>query len=519
VIFWIIVFGGFEIQIGDLTLKAHRPRIPSLLLVFFYVLKLFLQGGKSKIKEFQQKIEALLQSDYAIWYILGIFALLYSWSKISQYLSFHIHAVDFSVFDYAISNTLHGRFMYAPFLNTNLFSIHFAPILLLIVPLYLLHDGPFILLILQALIVVLGALPFYKLCRELFPEPFVAPLLTIAYLNYPFLIKGLEYDFHWEMAIPWFIFTAFCYLVKLDTPKYFLFVILALMTKEDVAIYTFALGAYLCVFQRRWKVGIPTMVLSAVWFVAAIQVISALSGGQLVYLGRWHRYGSTPFEIAAYALLHPLELFKEIVRPGLLAKLLLPLIFLPLLKPSLLLLAIPPYIVNATSSYEVQSKLYVYYAAPIIPFLFIAMVYGLKNLTTWFATKREALLWTVCLLLVVLNFGQFKSFAITPHHRIGYEVLKQIPREASVAAQVDLVPHLPKRQRIYMLDQTSRNLDVEYVVFDKKGNKWPMSVSEYEELFSSFSNNKKYRLIFEKDGYALFRRVQGDKPLSPSEGR
>jgi hypothetical protein len=70
-----------------------------------------------------------------------------------------------------------------------------------------------------------------------------------------------------------------------------------------------------------------------------------------------------------------------------------------------------------------------------------------------------------------------------------------------------------------MLDQTSRNLDVEYVVFDKKGNKWPMSVSEYEELFSSFSNNKKYRLIFEKDGYALFRRVQGDKPLSPSEGR
>lgn len=510
VIFWIIVVGGFEIRIGDLTLRAHRIQCSALLAVSFYALRLFVQGGKSGVKEFQQKIEGFLQSDYTIWYILGIFFLLYSWTKISQYLSFGIHAVDFSEFDYAISNTLHGRFMYTPFLNTNYFSIHFAPILLLIVPLYLFHDGPFILLILQAMIIVLGALPFYKLCRELFPESFVAPLLTVAYLNYPFLIKGLEYDFHSEMAIPWFIIGAFYYLVKLDLPKYFLFIILALMTKEDVAIYTFVLGAYVCVFQRKWDVGISTMVLSAAWFVAAIQVISALlGGGQLVYQGRWSIYGATLSEMMAYVFLHPLELFKTIVRPDLLANLLLPLFFLPLLKPSLFLLAIPPYIINVTSNFDVQSKLGLYYAAPLIPFFFITMVYGLQNLSTRFAAKRETLLWTVCLLLVVLNFGRFRSFEITPHHLIGYEALKQIPQEASVAAQVDIVPHLPKRQRISMLDKTSRDLEVMYVVFDKKGNTWPMSGSEYEGLFSSFSENKKYRLIFEKDGYAIFRSVQG----------
>lgn len=505
---WAFAFGGFTLRVSGLEIDVNGFQRLILLIAVLFIIKLLISGGKERLFQAGEQISTIFESEKKTAIIIAGFAIVFVWVKISQYLSFNIHALDFSDFDYAISNTLKGDFMATPFWEQNYFGVHFVPILLFIVPFYALHDGPYVLLIMQAAIVAIGAYPFYKLCRHYFKEPFVAGLLMIAYLNYSYLIRGLIYDFHWEMIIPALFFFIFYYFEKKDYLKYFIFLFLALMAKEDVPLYTFFIGLYLLAVRKEWKPGIATMVLSAVWFVVAISIIKHINHGDLGYAGRWQAYGSNFVEIGFYFVSHPAELMRILFRPDIWLKLLHPLAFLPLLSPAVFLLALPSYFINVSSSLGGQASLSYYYSAPIIPFLFIAAALGIKRLYAW-SNGSNKVLWaaSMLLLLLSLNNSNLKTQKITDHHIIGYDAVSVVPEAASVIAQVDIMPHLPKRKEIRMLNFDSPRTDAEYILFDKTGNLWPLKPAEYEEVFRFYANSPEHSVLFEKDGYYIFRKA------------
>ena len=75
-------------------------------------------------------------------------------------------------------------------------------------------------------------------------------------------------------------------------------------------------------------------------------------------------------------------------------------------------------------------------------------------------------------------------------------------------AQVDLLPHLPKREKSWLLGWRVEAAEPEYVVLDRKGNKWPLRDDEYADLFARLMSRSDYVLVAAEDEYYVFRRIR-----------
>src|SRR5262249_44243717 len=129
---------------------------------------------------------------------------------------------------------------------------HFSPLLLTLLPLYLLDEGPRGLLIVQAAIVVASGVPLFLAARALLGGRATALGITIAYFGNPFLVRGLLYDFHIEMWVPAFFLTGLWLVEVQHKPGWGTAVLAAAMLiKEDVPIYVAALAIYFAVSGQR----------------------------------------------------------------------------------------------------------------------------------------------------------------------------------------------------------------------------------------------------------------------------
>lgn len=63
------------------------------------------------------------------------------------------------------------------------FAIHFTPFLFLLVPFYLLFEGPLFLLYIQVLAGALSALVLYIIAKKIFPEKLVPTLIAITFTS------------------------------------------------------------------------------------------------------------------------------------------------------------------------------------------------------------------------------------------------------------------------------------------------------------------------------------------------
>lgn len=504
----VIIFGGFTLNVGSLKLSVHRLRNPFRFFLLFVFIKLWMQSKKTR-EDLKRKTENVLGSKYGLLAALIFCFAVFIWIKISQHYTFRTGTYDLSMFDSALSNTLKGNFMYTSWLGRNFFSEHFSPILLLILPFYLIYDSPITLLIFQAVAVILSIIPLYKLAKESISEPLVPAAIVLAYLNYRYLLNGFMFDFHMEIFEPACIFAAFLCLRKNFLVRYFVFLLLALACKEDVAIYMFVLGGYACLIEKRWKLGIPTMFISVIWALIALKIVIPLSFPDGVqpsrFLVRWSQYGETYTQIAWNLLTHPGELFGKLLFKNL-WKLLLPLGFAPLASPVTFFLSLPPILLNVTSNYVMQIKFQAHYALSVIPFLFISLIFGIKNICEKFPEKRQIVLTIFCVYILVVNVNVdplIRSFRISKHDLTGHAIIKTIPDEVTISAQTNLIPHLPDSHQVSMLPN---NLDSDYIFFDTQRSKWPMSGDEYQAILQSFIDNKNYTLSFNKEGFYLFRK-------------
>ncbi|RKY29693.1 MAG: hypothetical protein DRP74_08360, partial [Candidatus Omnitrophota bacterium] len=433
--------------------------------------------------------------------------LVFVWVKISQHLTFRTGAYDLSMYDSALSNTIKGNFMYTRWLGRNFFSEHFAPVLLLLLPFYILCDNPLTLVILMAVIVVLSAYPLYLIAKDKLSSKLASLAIAFIYLNYDFLIKGFLFDFHHEVFEPLFIFTAFIFLYKNKPLRYFIFVILGLSCKEDMPVYVAMFGIYACLVEKKCKLGILTIAISVAWAILTFKIIIPMSfpnqPGATKFIERWSQHGNSYTQIALTLLTHPQYLFgKKFILAAL--RLLIPLAFVPIASPFTLLLCIPPILLNTTSGYDQMYNLAGHYAFPIIPYVFIALVLGLKNIKNKFPKKFNMILICFCIYGLFENINNLNAYVITKHDFIGYSAVKAIPNNVSVSAQTSIIPHLNRSHQAYLLPQ---KLDTDYIIFDEKRFRWPMTDEEYNTLLQKFKNHNDYELKFSGDGFYLFKKI------------
>ena len=508
-IFTIIISGGFQISLGTITIQAHGIRNPFHALVVLIILKIWFER-KQKNVGIIEYTRRLLEKKYGFWAIISIFLLMAIWIKLSQHYTFHTGAYDLAMYDSALSNTLKGNFMYTPWLGRSYFSEHCAPILLGILPLYVIHDGAGVLMIVQAMALVTSLIPLYHIARDTFKDVLFSFGIILAYLNYRYLLNGFMFDFHHEIFEPVLIFSLFFYLRRNRQIPYFIFLVLALACKEDMPMYLFVFGIYACVIEKKWRFGLPTMLISLIWAIVAIKIIIPYSFPDGVqpsrFLGRWSQYGQTYGDVAWGVLSDPSAIlgkrfFKNVW------KLFSPLGFLPLANLGVSVLAVPPLLLNSTSNFDMQQSLSVHYALPILPFLFIALIGGMKNIFNTFPQRQKWLMALFSLYLLIMNVKFyllfFESFAIAPHDVIGHRLLTYIPENVTIAAQTSIIPHLHRSLQVSMLPDYKES---QYIFFDTKRSRWPMSSNDYNRLLENFIADEHYTLLSQEQGFYLFKR-------------
>jgi len=201
--------------------------------------------------------------------------------------------------------------------------------------------------------------------------------------------------------------------------------------------------------------------------------------------------------------------------------LLLPLGFLPLLGIELLLPALPDMALNTLSAFAPSRTLDYHYAVIAVPFLVLATTWGIDRLSRWLDrwVKRRTVL-IAAGVFVVIAMGAYQidryhtfiplsdryadTYTIAPRDGIGWQIAAQIPRDAIVSAQFNLLPHVSQRQRAHIYPRIE---DAQYVFLDTQGVIEPFQTqAEYQAAVDALRADPSFEVIAEQGGFILFKR-------------
>lgn len=465
--------------------------------------------------------------------IVALYALTFAVLSTLQHDSFDTNAFDLGNMDQAVWNTAQGRWF--RFTNweggTSRLAAHVEPILLPISLLYRLYSSPKALLILQSVVISLGALPAFWLARDRLKNDFAAVTFASAYLLHPALEAANLHDFHPVSLASAFLLFAFYYLEKGWYPLFLLFSLLAMSTKEQVPLSVALMGLYLVLMRGRRFLGWSTVVTALAWLVIAFGVIIPTYNptGASPYLSRYDQLGGSPREILVTFLLNPQKVLPTLLEPAKLQyaqSLLLPVAFLPFLSPFTFAFALPDLALSLLSNFPDMYSGKAHYGAVIVPFLVISAIYA-----TGFMAGLGQRLWRplgqplVYLLSSVVLISSLVSYyhsvflplsdhlpVVSQHDKLASEFVARIPKDAPLSTSSTLNPHLSQRERLYLFPDVR---DAEYIFLDVTATPYPIDVPSLRWRVEGLLE-KGWGILAAKDGYLLLRR--GEKNRSLPEG-
>jgi uncharacterized membrane protein len=313
----------------------------------------------------------------------------YGWLAIERHNRFNSTGYDLAIKEQVIWNTVHGRFFASSVEVENAFADHFQPVMLALMPLYLLLPSPELLLWIQVIGLAAGAIPLYRLAERRLNSTGLALAVSAAYLLYPAVGFINRFDFHPEtLAIPTLI-AAFDALDRDDARAASLWLLVPLLSKENLGFSIAAFGLYAALQERalprrRVRFGLAWAAVGvAVSSITMFWLIPTLRQGPSDTVARYGWLGETPGQMAWTLVSRPGYVWRTLAEPNralYLLQLLLPIGFLALLGLPELLLAAPGLAINLLAQHHCQSAIYCQYTVPIVPFVFVATVMGLQRI-------------------------------------------------------------------------------------------------------------------------------------------
>ncbi len=492
--------------------------------------------------------------------LLMLFIFFFSWRATMRHAMLQSMAYDLGVYDQAIWNTSQGRpFEFSVWRGYKDWFVepgrtlgeHVELILAFIAPLYWLWSDVRVLLILQALVVGVGALGLWRLTHFISAKGTPSAIITrwtafivvLAYLLNPAIQSLTLDDFH-SVALaagmlPWAIYF-------MIARRYRALVILSMflmLTKEDMPMLVAGIGLYVLVLQgirdgdkKALGVGLLLMIAAILWaFIAFFVIIPSYSV-----------FHSSPFfwrfqELAGVDKLTPGNLPKIVVGLGLgvfrkqaltyALGLLWPTGFLALLGFPVLLIAAFPFMLNVTSAFAAQRLLIGHYTATIVPMIYAAAVVGigyvLRKGSVFLSSSRfgRLLHWGPLLAagwmlfftgIAQIDYGftplarNFRWPRLTAHHVLAQRFFHRIPPEASVTTQSMLAPHLTHRQQITLFPYDTSGT---YFLVDISRN-WPNDTPEgHLWLRDQIVHHPDYGIVDAADGIVLLQRNAPRQPM------
>ena len=308
--------------------------------------------------------------------------------SVARHNGFMTHAFDLGIHDQAIYNILHGGTMrttlYGPYAIDYL-GDHFSPILFLVAPIYALYQDARTLLVLQSFFLAAGAIPIYLLTLNKTRSALLGVTLAAGYLLYPALHGVNLKDFH-QIALVCVLLLTALYFLEIERDVPFLIALgLALIVKEEVALTVAAIGAYIFLAKRRYRLGAALALIGLAYFAVVTGWLMPHLGGKpqidtrfggIIAPGTQGAAGVawTLFTNPIYTVMSILGNQQKLI---FLFQMFLPVLFLPLLAPALAWIpALPALGVLLLTSAYTQYNITYHYAAHLIPFIFFLAILG-----------------------------------------------------------------------------------------------------------------------------------------------
>ena len=355
---------------------------------------------------------------------------------------------DLGIFDQTVRSYAHFHLPYVTSMRHNSsadpgkleWTDHFSPILILLAPLYWVHNSAYNLLFAQAVLLAAAALPIWAFTRRrrgLTP----AYLVAAVYLLYWPLQSALAFDFHEAAFAPLLIALL---IERADVRRWRQAAIAAgllLLVKEDMGLVVAMTGVWILIRGDR-RVGAYFTGAGLAAIALIIEIVMPLEGGSSMRNWQYGQFGATPGKAAIHLVEHPTLFVTELIDPHVkvttLLWLLLPVLFL-CLRSWLTLLALPLILERYFANdpfYWVQSY---HYNAFLAAILVLAAVDGASKLRR----PELRLGWAVAALVV--------SVALLPRFPLWQLTSSSLwNTSATVHAQQHLLSEIPAGQDVLM---------------------------------------------------------------------
>lgn len=504
-----------------------------------------------------------------LWVFIVAYILFFSTLTIFRYQKLWASYFDLGIMHQTVYNTYKGiqtgdfsRILemtdpHMTGLQVKRMSVHNDIILALLAPFYFISDSPITLLLIQTIAVALGAYAVFKIAEIIFRDKkynkWVSLLFSFSYLMYPAMQRATIFDFHAVvLSTSMLLFMYYNWMVKRYIWSIF-FLILCLLTKEQVGLTTafFGIYVYLVTYFDRWKkdnvrftswkdflrafipkndtvtrYAVFVIAISLVWFILSFGVIIPAFRGEQHFATKYYGdYGDSPFGVIVSVAKNPFSIFGIVFKYDSLRYLFLlfsPLAFLSLFSPAHFFIAAPEFGVNLISNSWAMKQIFYHYTAVLQPFIFISAIYGARNLISWkkkiIGVSTSTIVIIVILLSTVLSsylksplpysreadlvhFGPYG-----PEDPSVQEWRKKLQDETiKVSTTGHMAPFFTSRR--YFYDFTDQYVKADYVLIQEgevySNFQQDITIPAYEKL----KIDKNFEKIYDKNGIEVYKKI------------
>jgi uncharacterized membrane protein len=484
-----------------------------------------------------------------LWLLIGGFGGMLAWLSVARHLAYNTRIFDLGVMAQAIWSVTQGQ----PLMMTNVMGQfsrlggHVELIYYLLAIPYAIWPDPITLVIIQAVLYALGALPVAWMTQRRVDHWFAVLGMALIYLLYPVAQTSVLWDIHGDtLAMPLLLF-ALDALDRRAWVSYGVFLALSLACKFYVALPVAILGVCLMLWGNQRRAGALTLAAGVLYGAVAFFVIRPLfathvSGVENVagsYLSYYFGELSSVVDTLIPRILHGLIVFGPAVVLGWRGW--------PWLLPGL---AVAGATLISTAPGPAYDARYHHYAL-VVPFIIFALIEAIGWLQrrqqayaaaepprrpgrTWHGDLAVTLLLTVMVNMLIVNtplsplFWQDRpgwGFDASSYGRTGRDTVKDeflaehVPPRAPIAVSSLLGTHIPNREVLYygayyfLVDSPQMRFEsvleqVDYVVADSLIDHFLVSrgLAHEKGLIRHVLRDEDFALTEMRDGLLFFER-------------
>jgi uncharacterized membrane protein len=472
------------------------------------------------IKKYFSRSEKVTSKFIFVWiFFISVAYTLLSILHHEQYLS---GGYDLGIYDQVVWLYSNLKIPFSTIENKLIIGDHAALTLPIISIFYKIWDDTRILLIFQSVWVALSAWPIYFIARKKINSLLPALIITTLYSTFWGFQYALFFDFH-PIIIGVGLLSWMAYL--LETEKYlwyWIIFIIAVITQENMGIAITSLSFFYVRNHKYRKQAVLSMILGL---------------GSTFVMGKFTAHNSiTGYSYWPEIPLNPLEIFKRYFDTSE-KRLSLILAFswflwIPILSIETIVAIffdLAQYFITGEKFSRTWSP-YMHYRAILAPFLTLGTL-QIYDKYPWM--KRHAVKLSSAMLIVAIMLQFMFHFPLNLLSKKYYwqtepwmnninMIINDIPKNATVVTQQNIIPHISHREKIYLLWPKFRQVNnycsspcwwldfngkPDLLLVDTRPNQWLTQILESNENYQSAIEN------MEKNGIIHLLKSTGDARL------